>query len=58
MKWLKNYGIIDYEESQYYIPVSNAFASIKIDPTIIKRIERSETKKRTLEGLKVIDNKN
>ena len=58
VKWLKNYGIIDYEESQYYIPVSNAFASIKIDPTIIKRIERSETKKRILEGLKVIDNKN
>lgn len=57
VKWLRYYGIIDYDKSLYHIPVSNAFAGIKIDTRIIKRLEKSETKKRTLEGLRVTDNK-
>jgi hypothetical protein len=51
--WSKDYGIIKYEDNQYHMPISESYAGIMINPIILKRLEKRDTKKRTIKGLKI-----
>jgi hypothetical protein len=51
--WSKYAGVIKYEDLPYKIDIFDAFASLKIQANLLKRLEKKEVQKRTLKGLKV-----
>ena len=51
--WSKFAGFIKYENIPYKIEIFDAFASLKIQAKLLKRLEKKEVQKRTIKGLKV-----
>lgn len=49
--WTKLNGVIKYEDLPYNISIKDAFASLKIKSSLLKRLERKEVKERFVEGL-------
>lgn len=51
--WSKFAGFIKYENIPYKIEIFDAFASLKIQAKLLKRLEKKEVQKRIIKGLKV-----
>lgn len=49
--WTQLNGVIKYDELPYNISIKDAFASLKIKSSLLRRLERKEVNKRTIRGL-------
>jgi hypothetical protein len=53
LKWTNQAGIINYEEKPYQFSIINSLASLKLPASLLKKLEKREIKKRTINGLSV-----
>ena len=49
--WTQVNGVIKYDDLPYNISIKDAFASLKIKSSLLRRLERKEVNKRTIKGL-------
>ena len=53
--WTQLNGVIKYDDLPYNISIKDAFASLKIKSSLLRRLERKEVNKRTIKGLTLVE---
>lgn len=51
--WSKMNGVIKYEDLSYNISIRDAFATLKIKSSLLKRLEKKEVNRRTIKGFTI-----
>jgi hypothetical protein len=49
--WTQLNGVLRYDDLPYNISIKDAFASLKIKSSLLRRLERREVNKRTIKGI-------
>jgi hypothetical protein len=52
-KWVNDYGYINYGKNTYHILINDSYASLKIRSILLKRLDKRDTQKRTVKGIKI-----
>jgi hypothetical protein len=55
LKWLSEFGYINYDKTTYLLLMDDSYASLKIRSRILKRLEKRDTHKRVVKGIKLAD---